>query len=187
MVMWGGASQVLAVSASRSLSQRGPSDWTSGIRSLWMSALPCDFELTIRMGSHPQSCRRICTDTSWWLHSPVPAPQNHWFEEGAGEGVGEQTNLYKLQSYSIYKAQTEAEPWGTEDGNNLQSRFAWSCAAFESSDSSTGGDRRDAGDTWVAGSTSASHSTLPAPCSCRVRLLPQGTKAILVLFRPDSP
>lgn len=26
MVMWGGASQVLAVSASRSLSQRGPSD-----------------------------------------------------------------------------------------------------------------------------------------------------------------
>lgn len=131
-------------------------------------------------GGFAQTLRGDCTPQ--YLHHKITDLRRE-----QGEGVGEQTNLYKLQSYSIYKAQTEAEPWGTEDGNNLQSRFAWSCAAFESSDSSKGGDRRDAGDTWVAGSTSASHSTLPAPCSCRVRLLPQGTKAILVLFRPDSP
>lgn len=62
--------------------------------------------------------------------------------------MGEQSNLYKLQSYYIYKAQTEAEPWGAQDGNNLQSRFAWSYAAFERSDtagSTRRGTGRDAG------------------------------------------
>lgn len=55
-----------------------------------------------------------------------------------GELGREQTNLYKLQSYYIYSTQAEPEPWGTQDGNNLRSRFAWSYAAFGRSDTVNG-------------------------------------------------
>jgi len=84
---------------------------------------------------------------------PITDLRSEW-----GEGVGEQTNLYKLQSYYIYKAQTESEPWGTQDGNNLQSRFAWSYAAFERRDTVGGAGRGTAdmqGYTCAAGTTTS--------------------------------
>ena len=92
---------------------------------------------------------------------PITDLRSEW-----GEGVGEQTNLYKLQSYYIYKAQTEPEPWGTQDGNNLQSRFAWSYAAFERNDTAGDAGRGTAemqGYTCVAGTTTASRTTPPWP------------------------
>lgn len=86
----------------------------------------------------------LCDCTPQYLqHKPTD------FRMEKGEGVGEQTNVYKLQSYSIYKAQTEPEPWGTQDGNNLQSRFAWSYAAFERSDSAGGAGRGPGGDAGL--------------------------------------
>lgn len=107
--------------------------------------------------------------------------------------MGEQSNLYKLQSYYIYKAQTEAEPWGTQDGNNLQSRFAWSYAAFERSDTRWQHEERD---RQGRGATPVCQvppllptppSVVPAPT--RVRFIPKGTrvKLILVLSRAGSP
>lgn len=108
-----------------------------------------------------------------------------------GEGVGEQTNLYKLQSYSIYKAQTEPEPWGTQDGNNLQSRFAWSYAAFGMSDSAGGAGRgtgRDAGLHLCGRYHRFPH--LPALLSAlrTVKFIAErsGVKVFLVLPTPDK-
>ena len=107
--------------------------------------------------------------------------------------MGEQTNLYKLQSYYIYKAQTEPEPWGTQDGNNLQNRFAWSYAAFERSDTAGGvgrGTGRDAG-LHLCGRYHHRFPQHPSLASALtgVRFRPERTviKAFLVLPRPDSP
>lgn len=139
------------------------------------------------------------THRSLWCVTPLPStynmtgllPVTHLRSEW-GEGVEEQTNLYKLQSYYIYKAQTEPEPWGTQDGNNLRSRFAWSYAAFERSDTAGGAGRgtgRDAGlhlgDRY--------HRRFPhhlslASALTRGRLTPErtGVKVFPVLLRPDS-
>lgn len=107
-----------------------------------------------------------------------------------GEGVGEQTNLYKLQSYYIYKAQTEPEPWGTQDGNNLQSRFAWSYAAFERSDSA-GGTGRGTGRRAGLHLCGRYHHRFPhhsslASALTRVRFIPERA-GIKVLPRPNNP
>lgn len=119
---------------------------------------------------------------------PITDVRSEW-----GEGKGEQTNLYKLQSYYIYKAQTEPEPWGTQDGNNLQSRFAWSYVAFERSDTAGGAGRgmgRDAGLHLHGGY----HHRFPhhpslASALTRVRFVPErtGDKVFLVLPRPNGP
>lgn len=106
---------------------------------------------------------------------------------------GGQTDLYKLQSYSIYEAQTEPEPWGTQDGSNLQSRFAWSYAAFESSDTA-GGVEREIGRDGELHLYDRYHHCFPHHSSIlsapiRVRFIPEGpgVKVFLILPRPDSP
>lgn len=102
--------------------------------------------------------------------------------------MGEQTNLYKLQSYYIYKAQTEPEPWGAQDGNNLQSRFAWSYAAFESSNTAGGAGRgtlEKQDYTCVAGTTTACH-TIPLWPSLLQGESHTRVKTLLVLPRPGS-
>lgn len=83
---------------------------------------------------------------------------SRWCEEGVGELGGEQTNLYKLQSYYIYSAQAEPEPWGVQDGNNLRSRFAWSYAAFGRSDTVS---------AWGGPGTATPVRQVPRPCCPR--------------------
>lgn len=107
--------------------------------------------------------------------------------------MGEETYLYRLQSYYIYKAQMKPEPWGTQDGNNLQSRFAWSYAAFERSDTagSTGrGAGRDA-ELHLCGRYHRCFLHYPTLASAliRARVIPERIEVnvYLPLSKPDSP
>lgn len=157
-------------------------------------------ELTIRTtGSRTQSLLQDLAHRSLWCITVLSDTYNMKgllpvtdLRTELGEGVGEQTNLYKLQSYSIYKAQTEPEPWGTQDGNNLQSRFAWSYAAFETTDSAGGAGRgtgRDAG-LHLCGRYHHRFPYHPALFSAlhRVKFIAErsGIKVFLVLSTPNS-
>lgn len=146
MVTSRGTGQVLAVPPALFISTEPLSDWTN-IRNIQL------FDIWAPLWPSTTWASRAHQAGGWGLGlslaaAPGTAKPQHfqhqhaspsrWCEERVGELGREQTNLYKLQSYYIYSAQAEPEPWGTQDGNNLPSRFAWSYAAFGRSDTVNG-------------------------------------------------